>query len=225
MSDEKEKLKVEFLKETEEMKEELKLAFKIIIIGNPSVGKSSLIKRAIKNEFIENYSTTIGFEFLTMYIKVNDLKFKLHIWDTCGQEIYRSIIKAFYKNSVIAIIVYSVEDKKSFEDINFWNNEIKKQSESDHPIFLIGNKSDSEERIISKEEAENYAICQNFNFFMETSAKTGENIKEIFEEIAIYLYNEYKDISISKDDSSFGRMNDSIKLPNSKNIEKKKGCC
>ena len=99
----KEELKVEFQKE---LPEHIKLAFKIIIIGNSSVGKTCLIKRIIKNEFEENYQTTIGFEFITMNVKINDSLFKLQIWDTCGQEVYSSVIKSFYQNSILGIIVY-----------------------------------------------------------------------------------------------------------------------
>ena len=218
----KEELKVEFPKE---LPEHIKLAFKIIIIGNSSVGKTCLIKRIIKNEFEENYQTTIGFEFITMNVKINDSLFKLQIWDTCGQEVYSSVIKSFYQNSILGIMVYSIEDKKSFENLDFWLNEVKKNTEEIFPIVLIGNKSDSNNREVSFNEGEDYAKKNNFICFNEASAKNGENVIQIFEKISLYLYNEYKDISFSRS-NTFGNLNDdTVKLPDVQTENKKKGCC
>ena len=85
------------------------LSFKIIVIGDSGVGKSSLTTKAIKNYFDEFYSTTVGFEFLTQTMKIEDKYVKLQIWDTCGQEIYKSLISSFYKNSSLAMMMYSVD--------------------------------------------------------------------------------------------------------------------
>ena len=101
--------------------------------------KKWLIKRITNNAFEENYQTTIGFEFITMNIKIKDSLFKIQMWDTCGQEIYSSVIKSFYQNSILAIMVYSIDDKKSFENLDFWLNKVKNNTEENYPIFLIGN--------------------------------------------------------------------------------------
>lgn len=85
------------------------LSFKMIIIGDSGVGKSSLTIKAIKNQFQEVYTSTVGFEFYTFNIKVNDKIIKLQIWDTCGQEIYRSLINSFYRNASLAILIYSID--------------------------------------------------------------------------------------------------------------------
>jgi len=85
------------------------LNFKLIVIGDCSVGKSCLSIKATKNNFENNYNTTVGFEFFTFNIKINDKVIKLQIWDTCGQEIYRSLITNFYRNSSLAIIVYAID--------------------------------------------------------------------------------------------------------------------
>ncbi len=85
------------------------LSFKIIVIGDSGVGKSSLTTKAIKNYFDEFYSTTVGFEFLTQTMKIEDKYVKLQIWDTCGQEIYKSLISSFYRNSSLAMMMYSVD--------------------------------------------------------------------------------------------------------------------
>ena len=93
------------------------LSFKIIIIGDAAVGKSSLTLNAVHNKFLDCYTPTIGFEFSTLNIRVNDKYIKLQIWDTCGQEAYRSLINSFYRNSSLAMIVYAINDEKSYKNI------------------------------------------------------------------------------------------------------------
>ena len=93
------------------------LNFKIIIIGDSGVGKSCLSLQATKNVFESLYSPTIGFEFMTFFVRVEDKIIKLQIWDTCGQEVYRSIISSFYRNSSLAIIVYSIDSEASFSNL------------------------------------------------------------------------------------------------------------
>lgn len=85
------------------------LSFKIIVVGDAGVGKSCLTMRATKNLFDEQYNATVGFEFFTFNIKINEMVIKLQVWDTCGQEIYRSLIANFYRNSSLAVIVYSID--------------------------------------------------------------------------------------------------------------------
>ena len=119
--------------------------FKIIIIGETGVGKSSLTVRATKNKYIEDYTPTIGFEKSSLYIKINDTIIKLEIWDTCGQESYRSLNKSYYRNTSLAIIIYSINDESSFIKLNIWLNEIKSFWEENIIIFLVGNKIDIDE--------------------------------------------------------------------------------
>ena len=152
------------------------LTFKMIIIGDSEVGKSSLTLKATRNKFDDFYNATVGFEFYTFNVKIDDKIIKLQIWDTCGQEIYRSLISSFYKNSAIAMIVYSIDREESFTHLEYWINQIKNNSNPNTRIILIGNKADLEEkRQVSKEEGEKLAlehgICENY----ETSAKTGFN--------------------------------------------------
>ena len=168
------------------------LDFKIILIGDSGVGKSCLTLKGTKNIFEDYYQTTIGFEFSTFNIKINDKYIRLSIWDTCGQEIYRSIISGFYRNSSLAMIVYSIDNFESFQNIHSWIKDLKQQSNPDIKIFLIGNKSDlSEKRVVEKEKGENFSKENNFHLFFETSAKTGFNAKNIFIEAAKILYFEH----------------------------------
>jgi hypothetical protein len=94
--------------------------FKIIVIGNSGVGKSCLTLKATQDIFKEDFASTIGFQFFSFHVKINDIVFKLQIWDTCGQEIYRSLITNFYRSTALAIICYSVNDRKSFEEAEIW---------------------------------------------------------------------------------------------------------
>ena len=111
-------------------------SFKMIVVGDAGVGKSCLTSKASKGIFEETYAATIGFEFLAFNVKINDKVVKLQIWDTCGQEIYRSLISSFYKNSSLAMMVYAINNKESFTHIESWLKEVKLQSNPDVKIFL-----------------------------------------------------------------------------------------
>ena len=219
---------------------EIDLSFKLIIIGDSFVGKSSIAVKATKGTFDKLYTPTVGFEFLTFYVKLNDKKIKLQIWDTCGQEVYRSLIGSFYRNSSLAIIVYSIDNENSFNSIEIWLNELKTKGNPDINIFLIGNKADLEDkRVITKDMANDLCDSHNINFFLETSAKTGFNTKNIFIEAAKLLYEQhmkYKD-RISRPEScgniivedEKGENNvESLELADNDNEDKnhkKGGCC
>ena len=166
-------------------------SFKMIVIGDAGVGKSCLTGRAIKDKFDFEYSPTVGFEFLTFSTKIDNKIIKLQIWDTCGQEVYRSLITNFYRNASLAMMVYSINSRESFLHINQWLKEVKLQSHPDVKIILIGNKSDlKEERTVSFEEAKRFKEENQLLYFEETSAKTVINAKEVFTEAARILYME-----------------------------------
>ena len=212
------------------------ISFKMIVIGDAGVGKSCLTKMASKGIFEEIYSATIGFEFLGFTVKINDKIIRLQIWDTCGQEIYRSIISGFYRNSSVVMLVYAINDKRSFININTWLDEIKCQTHPNLKIFLIGNKIDLEEnRVIEKEKAEKFYLDHQLDFFIETSAKTGENAQKVFIKAAQILYDEYIQSSERDKSSDAGNKstnNISLKTSYSENekendddeIKRKKGC-
>ena len=202
------------------------LSFKLIFIGDSSVGKSCLTTKAVKNNFEEYYQATVGFEFLTFNMKVNDKVVKLQIWDTCGQEIYKSLISNFYRNSSLAVLVYAIDNKESFTHVENWLNDLKSQANEDVRIFLVGNKADLEEdRKVSKEEGEKYKLDQHLDLFMETSAKTGQNARNVLVEAAKILYNDY----LKFDENNSGN----VPTPKKKGTEliakpakkEKKGCC
>ena len=168
------------------------LSFKLIVIGDSFVGTSCLSLKAAKGIFDENYTPTIGFEFLTFFVKIGESNIKLQIWDTCGQEVYRSLISSFYHNSSLAILVYSIDNKNSYASLESWLNEIKTLGSPDINIFLIGNKADLEEkRQVPKEKGEEFCKSHGINFFLETSARTGFNAQNVFLEASKLLYEQH----------------------------------
>ena len=174
---------------------------------------------------------------MTFYLKIEDSNVKLQIWDTCGQEVYRSLIGSFYRNSSLAIIVYSIDNENSFNNIESWLNELKTKGNPDINIFLVGNKVDLEDkRVVSKEMANDVCDINNIKCFMETSAKTGFNVKNIFIEAAKVLYEQHIKMKdrISRPDSighliiEDGKNNGTRNSENEDNSEvnrRKKGFC
>ena len=164
--------------------------FKIIVIGNSGVGKSCLTLKATQGIFKEDFASTLGFQFFSFHVKINDKIIKLQIWDACGQEIYRSLITNFYRSTALAIICYSVTDRKSFEETEIWLKQVKFNSDPDCKVFLIGNKIDLPNRVVSSEEGIECKKEHGFECYMETSAKTGVNVRELFVNCALALYKE-----------------------------------
>ena len=214
---------------------EYDLSFKIIVVGDSGVGKSCLTMKGTKNHFEDCYSPTVGFEFFTFNIRINDKNIKLQIWDTCGQEAYRSLITSFYRNSSLAIIAYAIDNENSYNNIEAWLNEIKTQANPETKIFLIGNKADLEDkRKVSTEEAKKFSKEHGFNYFVETSAKTGFNAQNVFIQATKELYKsllEYKDRA-SRPGSIVPtpyqqEINNNILLEEEDDSKprKKKGCC
>ena len=203
------------------------LSFKLIIIGDSGTGKSCLTTKAVKNNFEDYYQATVGFEFLTFNMKINDLVIKMQIWDTCGQEIYKSLISNFYRNSSLAVIVYSIDNKESFEHAENWLTDLKSQANPDVRIFLVGNKSDLEdERKVSKEDGLKFKNDLGLDLFMETSAKTGYNARNVLIEAAKLLYADYLKYADSNPQPKNNQNNDNVKIGGKdKDKEKKKGCC
>ena len=187
----KKEYKIEILKKDD--KTDLK--YKVIVVGNSGVGKSCLSLRATEDVFKENHQLTIATSIYNFKVKINDKAINLQIWDTCGQEKYKSLIKNYYQNSSLAIIVYSVIDQNSFQDVNEWYKEVKLNTSPDCKIFLIANKVDLPERKVSTEQGNKYKNDFKFDLFMETSAKSGFNSKELFMNGAKLLYKEYEKLN------------------------------
>ena len=201
------------------------LSFKMIVIGDAGVGKSCLTQKAAKGIFDDTYSATVGFEFLTFNIKIDNKVIKLQIWDTCGQEIYRSLISSFYRNASLAMMVYSIDSKESFNHLETWLKEVKLQSNPDIKIFLIGNKADlDDQREVKLNDAKQFKDETGIHYFSETSAKSGLNAQEVFIEAAKLLYKEHLKYKARANQNNDDNVKVPVKITKNKN-ERKQGCC
>ena len=154
---------------------------KYVIIGDSGVGKSNILLKYINNTFSEEFKATVGVEFGAKNLQVNGRVYRIQIWDTAGQENFRSIARAYYKNSVCACIVYDITNRNSFNSIQSWIDDCTKQTPKTILYILIGNKNDlKDRREVQYEEGAEFAKKRNM-IFLETSAKTGNNINSIFD--------------------------------------------
>jgi len=158
--------------------------FKLVLLGESAVGKSSLVLRFVKGQFHEFQESTIGAAFLTQTVLLDDTTVKFEIWDTAGQERYHSLAPMYYRGAQAAIVVYDITNADTFTRAKTWVRELQKQARPDIVIALAGNKSDlGSRRTVEYEEANAYAE-ENGLLFMETSAKNANNVNEIFLAIA-----------------------------------------
>merc|ERR1712087_570555 len=160
------------------------LTVKLVLLGDSRVGKSSVVIRFVKNEFDQYKFPTIGATFLTQSVSVGNYLVKFEIWDTAGQEKYRSLAPLYYRGASAALVVYDITNRESFENARKWIEEVQTQEGSHVVIGLAANKVDlAANRKVSTDEGADFAKNKNFIFF-ETSAKNSTNIKEIFRAIA-----------------------------------------
>ncbi|XP_072965875.1 ras-related protein RABA1f-like [Typha angustifolia] len=162
--------------------------FKVVLIGDSGVGKSNLLSRFTRNEFSLESKSTIGVEFATRSIKVDDKVVKAQIWDTAGQERYRAITSAYYRGAVGALLVYDVTRHVTFENVERWLKELKDHTDPSIVIMLVGNKADLRHlRAVSTEDAQAFAEREN-TIFMETSALESMNVENAFTEVLTHIY-------------------------------------
>lgn len=157
--------------------------FKLVLLGESAVGKSSLVLRFVKGQFHEYQESTIGAAFLTQTVHLDDTTVKFEIWDTAGQERYHSLAPMYYRGAQAAIVVYDVTNPDTFARAKTWVKELQRQASPSIVIALAGNKCDLPTRAVNQEDASSYAEENNL-LFMETSAKTAANVNEIFMAIA-----------------------------------------
>ncbi|KAJ3450045.1 ras and ef-hand domain-containing protein [Anaeramoeba flamelloides] len=202
--------------------------FKICFIGDEGVGKTSIITRFIYESFDPETQSTVGVDFLSKTIHIENQSIRLQLWDTAGQERFRCLLPSYIRNSSLAVLVFDVTNQKSFENLDFWLQTVKEIRGEDVIIFYVGNKTDlTDQRKISIEDLEQKAQEKGFIYF-ETSAKSGFNIKQMFQKVTLAIMNNEKSPkSISKKSTNEQNMVD-ITLDNQEETEdekEKSGCC
>ena len=201
---------VEILKDGEVVPDTM---YKVIVVGEASVGKTCLLVRAVDDKFLSNYEVTIGADSRNFITKIDSKIVQLQIWDTAGCEKYRSMIRVFFAGSNSALLTYDITSKESFAALDYWLDIIRQATTSDVKIVLVGNKKDEEEkREVSYEMGNEFAKNSELFAFVETSAKTGEGIKEILIKLAKSL--------LSSDQNA---KEENIHLENDSNDDG--GCC
>jgi len=165
-----------------------KVLVKIIIIGESGVGKTALLHQYVTGNFIQEHKSTIGADFHTSELSIESKTITLQIWDTAGQERFQSLGNAFYRGADACILVYAIDDDKSFQAIEEWKQKFINQagidSPTEYPFLLLGNKSDlNQRRTVSQQQGQQYATTNSMAFF-ETSAYNGNNIEEAIRNIA-----------------------------------------
>ena len=212
-------------KSVEEKEKERQYEIKIVLLGDPAVGKSSLVQRFCVGKFEDKYKITIGGAYLQKDVKLkNGDTLKLHIWDTGGQEKFRSLIPMYTRDANIILLVYDISSKDSFLHLSDWLKDLTNIKKEDVIFAVVGNKTDLDDRReVNTEEGENFAKEQNF-IFAEVSAKTGDGFsdlfyKNLFEKIRTKFRpggqqptSEVKDIKFNIEQEA-------------KKNETKKGCC
>ena len=175
--------------EAKENKEGKEYEIKICLLGDVAVGKTSIATRFCKNHFNESYVNTIGGAYQQQNILLdNNVKMKLHVWDTSGDERFKSMTNLYYRDAQVAILAYDVTVMKTFESLDFWLKELSDKVNNDNMLlFLAGNKCDMENKEVPTNKAKEFAQENNM-FFFETSAKTGAGVKELFKTIATKGY-------------------------------------
>mmetsp|Transcript_29321 Transcript_29321/g.33896 ORF Transcript_29321/g.33896 Transcript_29321/m.33896 type:complete len:225 (-) Transcript_29321:10-684(-) len=167
---------------------------KILILGDSAVGKTSFLTRFSKGTETTSHIATIGFDLKTKTLEVEGKRIKLQIWDTAGQEKYRSIVQTYYKGAAGIILMYSVTDRKSFQNVENWMKQIKSDAVEGVVIVLIANKVDASEREV--ETAEGKRMADKYGLqFLEASAKEGLNVNESFLELAKQIKDKFGEAS------------------------------
>ncbi|ESN99507.1 hypothetical protein HELRODRAFT_84303 [Helobdella robusta] len=185
--------------------------FKLLIIGNSSVGKTSFLFRYCDNSFTSAFVSTVGIDFKVKTVFRNDKRVKLQIWDTAGQERYRTITTAYYRGSMGFILMYDVTNEESFNAVQDWSTQIRTYSWDNAQVVLVGNKSDLEEqRVISKDAGQQLANQMGLEFY-ETSAKDNVNVKEVFDHLVDIICEKMSE-TLSADPISLAPPGQSVQL-------------
>ena len=196
------------------------LMYKIIIIGDSCCGKTSIVEQFINKNFIYNQPLTIGVEFSVGHIELPDNNLaRLQIWDTAGQESFRSITKSYYRNAIGAIITFDLTKKRTFNNLEYWINELKNNGNDHVQLLIVGNKSDLKgKRAISHEEILKFTEKHDL-IYNEVSAKDYDSCCNVFNTIA---HNIFESLN-NKTDDELQKIN-GLKIIENKSVKSRRGC-
>ena len=163
--------------------------FRLILLGDSTVGKSSILRQFKEGTYFPDISLTVGVDFHAKLIHVRGQPVKLQLWDTAGQDRFRAIVRAYYRNAVGGLLVFDITNRESFANLGMWLEEARKNAEPHKPVFvLVGNKTDQDkQREVLKEDALKFAR-ENDMVYYETSAKSGSNVEEVFHFLAEKIF-------------------------------------
>ncbi|KAK7343191.1 hypothetical protein VNO80_26155 [Phaseolus coccineus] len=210
--------------------------FKIVMVGDSGVGKSQLLNRFVKNEFLMKSKPTIGVEFLTRTVVMDHKLVKAQIWDTAGQERYQAITTAYYRGATGALLAYDITKQQTFDHVEKWLDELRIHADQNILVMLVGNKSDlSSLRAVPVEVAREFAQQEGL-FFLETSALDSSNVESAFIGLLSQVYRTVsrKPILVDGHESNFDKVNlelegTKIKMPfqetECQNAKKRSNCC
>ena len=218
------------------------MKLKLIVVGNQGTGKSCILNRFVNETFDENYQATIGLDFQSKNVSIHDQDVRLILYDTAGQEKFRSLIPMYIREAQIILLIYDISNRESFDSMPKWIQEVLDVKNTEAVFVLIGNKIDLEnERKVTFEEGKKFAEENNF-IFQEVSAKNGNNFEKLFEvQIFEAVYNKFKyefdkrekyeyDGQVNNETKEYtnNESNYKVKLDaynNNEKVKKKKKCC
>ena len=201
--------------------EEYDFIFKVLLLGNSDVGKSSLILRYVDQVWSDTFVPTIGVDFKVKSLEIDNKQIKMQIWDTAGQERFRNVISSYFSGSHGILLIYDITNRDSFKNLESWLLEIEKNASQNVLKILIGNKSDLvDDREITTDEGKAFAN-RNAMQFIETSAKMNTNVNEAFEALAKLMieFSSEKKTVLNKGEVK------TLNASSGKDLKTKKGCC
>ncbi|KAH0473106.1 MAG: hypothetical protein KVP17_003161 [Porospora cf. gigantea B] len=199
--------------------------YKVVLIGDSGVGKSNLLSRFTRDEFNKDTKSTIGVEFATKSVPIDDKVVKAQIWDTAGQERYRALTSAYYRGAVGAVIIYDITRESSFNNVVRWLKELRDYADPNIVILLVGNKVDLEpDRTVSKAGAMTLATEEGMAF-IETSALSALNVETAFQRILTEIFKKRKDRRLENGDARSPPPQSGEKITLTHDEKKQKSCC
>lgn len=166
-----------------------RFVFKVLLVGDASVGKTCLVRRFTDNRYSGNYKCTLGVDMRERTLEVSGCQVMLHIWDTAGEERYRSMMSSYYRRVKGIILVYDTTQRRSYNHVDYWLGEINKYGASDVKVLLVGSKCDAcDQRQVPHDTAATYAERKGL-IYVEASAMTGFNVERLFSKLAVCLYD------------------------------------